>query len=130
MVSKQSDMNFNQKVYQVVKRIPRGKVATYGQVAALVGNPQAARAVGWAMHALDRLPPEQFKSYAWWRVINARGMISTTCQTHTALLQKQLLTQDGLIVFNKNGAWHVDLRKHLWGGVSIYKKGKLLTFSN
>jgi methylated-DNA-protein-cysteine methyltransferase related protein len=119
-------MNFNKKVYEIVLRIPKGKVATYGQIAALVGSPRAARVVGWAMHAMDKIPaspkrkrgepPEQARHYPWWRVINSRGMISTTCLEHTARTQKDLLVRDGVEVKEREGNSWVDLREYLWDG--------------
>ena len=82
---------FNEKVYRIVKRIPKGRVATYGQLAAFLGLPRAARAVGRAMHQLDDLPPVKSRNYPWWRVINSQGYISTTCPVHTFEKQKRLL---------------------------------------
>lgn len=61
-----------ERVYAVVRRIPRGRVATYGQVAALAGLPGHARRVGYALHALPEGTP-----VPWYRVVNARGEIST-----------------------------------------------------
>lgn len=60
-----------ERIYAVVRRIPRGRVATYGQVAALAGLPRQARLVGYALHAL----PEH-SGLPWHRVINAQGRIS------------------------------------------------------
>jgi alkylated DNA nucleotide flippase Atl1 len=45
--------SFNEQVYSIVKKIPRGQVATYGQIAAILGKPRAARIVGWSLHQLD-----------------------------------------------------------------------------
>ena len=59
-------------VYRVVRRIPCGQVATYGQVAAMAGMPRAARQVGWALNALDA-----GDDVPWHRVINAKGEVST-----------------------------------------------------
>jgi len=106
-------MNFFEQVYETVKKIPRGKVASYGLVAALCGSPRAARQVGWALHQLDR-KPDLLKSVPWHRVVNSKGYISTTCHTHTADMQKTMLEQEG-IKFKKNGGlWQLDLQKHLW----------------
>jgi methylated-DNA-protein-cysteine methyltransferase-like protein len=108
--------NFNQKVYEVVKSIPQGKVATYGQVAAIIGSPRAAQAVGWALHQMDNLPSEQFKQYPWWRVINSKGLISTTCDEHTYEVQKQLLEKERIKVEwnDKQKMYQIDLKKYLW----------------
>jgi methylated-DNA-protein-cysteine methyltransferase-like protein len=61
------------RIYAVVKRIPRGKVATYGQVAILAGLPGHARQVGYALHALSEASGAKVP---WHRVINAQGKIS------------------------------------------------------
>lgn len=46
-------MNFFSRVYRMIRRIPKGRVATYGQIAAFCGSPRASRQVGWVLHALD-----------------------------------------------------------------------------
>lgn len=104
-------MNFFAKVYFYTKKIPKGKVASYGQIAALCGSPRAARQVGWALHLI---PSEQFKNIPWHRVINSKGYISTTCPEHTPDLQKQMLQKEGVKVVKKKGLWWVDLDKYLW----------------
>ncbi len=111
-----SRINFNEKVYLVVKQIPRGKVSTYGQVAALIGSPRAARAVGWALHQMDNLPPEKKRQYPWWRVINSKGLISTTCQEHTYEVQKQLLEKEKIAVGwnERQKMYKIELDKYLW----------------
>ncbi|MAG33395.1 MAG: methyltransferase [Deltaproteobacteria bacterium] len=93
-------------VYRVVRRIPQGRVATYGQVAALSGSPGAARQVGWALAALspdDHVP--------WHRVINARGEISTRGEREIEDLQRALLESEG-VVFDRRG--RVDLARFGW----------------
>lgn len=92
-------------VYAMVERIPRGRVSTYGRIAALTAVPRGARGVGWALHALQ---PERNRSVPWWRVINAAGRISNE---YNAELQRQLLEAEG-IVFDTNG--YVDLERFLW----------------
>jgi len=101
---------FFRQVYRVVRQIPAGKVATYGQIAALLGQPRAARTVGWAMHAV----PEGC-DVPWQRVINAQGRISTSCQEHEVGLQRQLLEAEG-VVFDADG--RVDLRVYGWEGLT------------
>lgn len=83
---------FNERVYALVKRIPRGKVITYGHVAALLDNPRGARAVGWALHAL----PEN-SDVPWQRVVNASRQISTRCEPHNVSLQRQRLEAEGVV---------------------------------
>lgn len=101
--------NFFEQVYQVVRRIPPGKVATYGQVALVVsGNPYGARTVGWALHALP-----DGTDVPWHRVINARGRISTSCLTHDADWQRRRLEEEG-VAFDEWG--YVELEKYQWEG--------------
>ncbi len=65
--------NFFERVYALVRQIPRGKVSSYGQIAALLGHPQAARTVGWALNALR---DSEIRDVPWQRVINSAGRIS------------------------------------------------------
>ena len=80
------------RIYAVVSRIPRGRVATYGQVAALAGLPRQARLVGYAMHALPAA-----SDVPWHRVVNAAGKISIRSDGlgHDEL-QAQLLGREGV----------------------------------
>ena len=78
-------------IYGVVRRIPRGRVATYGQVAALAGLAGQPRLVGYALHAL---PPET--SVPWHRVINAKGQVSHRAGMGESLTQRMLLVREGL----------------------------------
>ena len=74
------------RLWQVVRRIPRGRVATYGQIAALAGLPRAARQVGYALHALS-----DGSGVPWQRVVNARGGVSLRAAPGWAGLQRRLL---------------------------------------
>jgi methylated-DNA-protein-cysteine methyltransferase-like protein len=67
------DGGFFARVYALVRQVPRGRVVTYGQVAAILGVPRGARAVGWAMRAL---PEEMASQVPWHRVVGAGGRIS------------------------------------------------------
>jgi methylated-DNA-protein-cysteine methyltransferase related protein len=80
------------RIYAVVRRVPRGRVATYGQVAALAGLPRHARLVGYA---LNQLPPES--AVPWHRIVNAKGQISLRANGlgHEEL-QAQLLRREGV----------------------------------
>lgn len=96
---------FHSGVYRLVERIPRGQVATYGQIAALLGYPRAARAVGRAMkHVPGHLP--------WHRVVNAQGGISLRRNVGSMLTQRVLLEQEGVRV--RRG--RIRLREHRWPG--------------
>ncbi len=94
---------FFQDVYRVVSMIPPGQVATYGQIAAYLGNPHAARTVGWALRAL----PDGL-DVPWHRVINAQGRISTATD-----LQQIMLEEEG-VIFDEEG--RIDLKKYCWEG--------------
>jgi methylated-DNA-protein-cysteine methyltransferase related protein len=78
-------------IYRWVRKIPRGKVATYGQIALLAGIPGHARQVGYALHALP-----QNSRVPWHRVINARGEISLRRGGVSHSLQRALLEREGV----------------------------------
>ncbi|MBI1800841.1 MAG: MGMT family protein [Chloroflexi bacterium] len=101
--------NFFERVYAVTRLIPKGKVATYGQIAALLEHPRAARTVGWALNGLpDKLEPR----VPWHRVINAQGRISNSGgRQGGAEEQLRRLKKEG-VKFDKTG--RCDLRKYLW----------------
>ncbi|MFI5175552.1 MAG: MGMT family protein [Terriglobia bacterium] len=83
--------SFFKKVYRVVRAIPRGKVATYGQVARISGRPHAARMVGWAMSASSSQHP-----VPWHRVVGAGGRLIISKAIQYFQIQKQLLQQEGV----------------------------------
>jgi methylated-DNA-protein-cysteine methyltransferase-like protein len=97
-----------QRIYDVVRRIPSGRVATYGQVAALAGIPGHARQVGYALHALP-----DGSQVPWQRVINARGEVSQRSEPGPARegYQRFLLEEED-VVFDLSG--HVDLERFRW----------------
>ncbi len=101
---------FHRAVYRLVRQIPRGKVATYGQVAAILGHPRAARAVGTA---LRMLPPMLVRVVPWQRVINAGGSISHRGDIARPERQRELLEAEG-IRFSRGGK--VDLQRLRWPG--------------
>ena len=82
-----------QRIYEAVKQIPRGKVATYGQVAELAGNPRMSRAVGNALH--KNKDPEHVPCY---RVLNAKGELAEAFVFGGAHIQKSMLEADGIKV--------------------------------
>ncbi len=99
--------NKHQAIYTIVKQIPVGYVATYGDVAAWAGLPGHARLVGYALHALP-----QDSDVPWQRVVNAKGGISLgRAYPGGELRQKRLLEGEG-IVFNLNG--RINLRIFRW----------------
>lgn len=100
---------FARAVYSLVREVPRGRVVTYGQVAAMLGHPRAARAVGTA---LSHLPPGLARLVPWQRVINAAGRISIRGDIQRPDLQRELLELEGVPF--KGG--HVDLQRFRWAG--------------
>lgn len=93
-----------ENVYEFLKTIPRGKVATYGQIAFFLGNPRLARAVGNALH--KNPDPRQIPCH---RVVNSKGMVSKSYAFGGAEAQRKRLEQEG-IVFEPDGT--VDLTKY------------------
>lgn len=100
---------FHRLVYLLVCRVPRGKVVTYGQVAAILGQPRGARAVGTA---LGRLRGPLLDTVPWQRVINAAGRCSHY-DGFAASVQRDLLEREG-VRFDRRG--HVDLKRTRWVG--------------
>lgn len=101
--------DFAERVYDLVRRVPRGRVVSYGGVAALLGRPRAARGVG---RALQELP--QGTDVPWWRVVNHAGAISLgKLDPHAARLQRVLLEGEG-VVFDTRG--RIDWDRFGWEG--------------
>ena len=96
-----------ERIYAVVRRIPEGRVATYGQVAAIAGLPGHARQVGYALHALDD------DTVPWHRVINAQGRVSPRAEPGWEGFQRHLLEEEG-VVFSSRGV--VSLKRYRWKG--------------
>ena len=97
-------MNTFEKIYEVVKSIPEGKVATYGQVALLAGNPRWARVVGYALHVNPE--PGTIPCH---RVVNREGKVAPGFAFGGEGVQRQLLKSEG-IVFEPDG--RIDLEKY------------------
>lgn len=101
-------MHFKDQVIKLVKKIPYGRVTTYGTIATLAGLPRGARLVGGILHYSSgefNLP--------WHRVINRYGFISTKCLDHPRQLQKALLEQESIEVSDE---FVIDLEKYgRWG---------------
>ena len=95
-------------IYDVVMNIPRGKVATYGLVARLAGNPRWARVVGYALHVNPR--PGVIPCH---RVVNRFGGLSPAFAFGGENMQRTLLEEEG-VAFGPDG--NVDLENHLWTG--------------
>jgi methylated-DNA-protein-cysteine methyltransferase-like protein len=86
------DEGFFEQVYDLVRAIPRGRVATYGQIARLLGVPRGARAVGWALRGLPR---KHERTVPWHRVVGAGGRVSPRVGPGP-LVQRQRLVKEGV----------------------------------
>ena len=107
--------HFYQQVYAVVRRIPRGRVTSYGRVARMLGRPNAARAVGYALAALAN-KRETDPPVPWYRVINHAGRIRTPDMDGGATQQMKLLRAEGVVVSDD---LRVDLSVYLWEGLHL-----------
>ncbi len=99
-------MSVFEKIYEIVCKIPEGKVATYGQVAMLAGNPHWARVVGYALH--NNPAPGVIPCH---RVVNREGRVAEAFAFGGGATQRALLEKEG-IVFLEDGT--VDLKKYIW----------------
>jgi methylated-DNA-protein-cysteine methyltransferase-like protein len=99
----QSSVSEFERVYALVRQIPRGKVATYGQIAQWLGWPRGARTVGWALRALET------DDVPWQRVVNAQGRVSLRGDT-----TQQTLLETESVVFDHTG--RIDLKVYGWTG--------------
>lgn len=108
--------NFKDRVIKIVKKIPRGRVTTYGTISTLAGIPRGARIVGGILHhEEDNLP--------WHRVVNRHGFISNKCLDFPKTLQKVLLQQEGIEVSKD---FVIDLGRYgWWGEEKTVDSGKL-----
>jgi methylated-DNA-protein-cysteine methyltransferase-like protein len=102
-----SDVNsrgYRERAFEIVRRIPSGRVMTYGQLAEILGEGYTARTVGFVMHSADQTVP-------WQRVINAQGACSTGRVIVPPDLQQRMLVSEG-VVFNEKG--RCDLSRYRW----------------
>jgi len=106
-------VSFRAAVLELVTRIPRGRVATYGQLAALLGRPRSARAVGQALHVANGAVP-------WHRVVNARGGISRRSRMASMMTQRIRLEQEG-VIFRRG---RVVLGRFQWHGSGAPRGGR------
>jgi methylated-DNA-protein-cysteine methyltransferase-like protein len=104
-------VTFHDEVWRLVRRVPRGRVATYGQIAAMLGRPRSARAVGQAMAALGGPGGARgVTEVPWHRVVNAQGGISRRTPSAGMLTQRLRLQGEGIRV--RGG--RVDLGRFQW----------------
>jgi methylated-DNA-protein-cysteine methyltransferase-like protein len=98
------DRDYRERVYRIVRSIPRGRVMTYGQLAEILGDGYTPRTVGFVMHGSDDRTP-------WHRVINAQGACSTRRIALPSDKQQRMLAAEG-VEFNERG--RCDLQRYLW----------------
>ncbi|MFZ1400321.1 MAG: MGMT family protein [Candidatus Promineifilaceae bacterium] len=110
--------SFYEKVYKVVRCIPPGQVSSYGRIATMLGHPNAARAVGYALSALRHPNQDGYTSanVPWQRVVNSQGRISIRHREQAANKQADLLRAERVTV-DENG--RIDLATHLWPGLHL-----------
>jgi methylated-DNA-protein-cysteine methyltransferase-like protein len=104
-IEKNND-NFFERVYEVARKIPYGKVTTYGAIAKCLGAARSARMVGWAMnasHTMDDVPAH--------RVVNRKGMLTGKHHFEGTNLMQQLLESEGVLVQDNQ---IIDFEKYLW----------------
>lgn len=102
------NMNTFERIYEVVKAIPRGRVASYGQVAAYAGNPRWARVVGYALHVNP--DPDNIPCF---RVVTREGKLSEAFAFGGENRQRELLENEG-VEFLPDG--RVDMKRFVWNG--------------
>ena len=102
-----TEYSFFQDVYAVVRQIPKGKVTSYGAIAAFLGTKLSARMVGWAMNAAGTAKPKVPAQ----RVVNRNGMLTGKQHFSTTTLMEELLKKDGVTVKNDT---ITDFKKIFW----------------
>jgi methylated-DNA-protein-cysteine methyltransferase-like protein len=101
------EYSFFDDVYDVVRQIPKGRVTSYGAIAAYLGTKSSARMVGWAMNGSHKIKPKVPAQ----RVVNRNGMLSGKAHFETQTQMKELLEKDGVTVKNDTV---VDFEKRFW----------------
>jgi methylated-DNA-protein-cysteine methyltransferase-like protein len=101
----QESANYRKRVYEIVERIPKGRVMTYGQIAEILGEGYTPRTVGFVMHAADE------EKTPWQRVINSQGACSTGRVILPPDKQQRMLEAEG-VVFDARG--RCDLKRYRW----------------
>ena len=118
--------NFYEQVYQVVQRIPAGKVTSYGRIAKMLGRHNAARAVGYALSSLKNSDSNHLYTSAtvpWQRVINSQGRISIHHRETTANKQAAMLRDEGVAVSEN---LYINMEIYLWEGLHLLEIDDIL----
>jgi methylated-DNA-protein-cysteine methyltransferase-like protein len=105
------EFSFFQDVYEVVRQIPKGRITSYGAIAAYLGTKLSARMVGWAMNAAHTAKPKVPAQ----RVVNRNGILSGKQHFGTPTLMEELLKKDGVAVKNDTV---VDFKKIFWDPIT------------
>ena len=100
------ESNFFERVYEIARQIPEGKVTSYGAIAKALGTARSARMVGWAMNACHNL--EDVPAH---RVVNRKGLLTGKHHFEGTNLMQQLLENEGVVIIENQ---IVDFEKHFW----------------
>jgi methylated-DNA-protein-cysteine methyltransferase related protein len=109
-----ADARFFEDVYDVVRQIPKGRVTSYGAIAAFLGSARSARMVGWAMNSSFGLLPEVPAH----RVVNRNGELSGRLHFRTPFLMQEMLEAEGIVVEEHTIK---DFEKHFWDPSDLLK---------
>lgn len=108
----ETELGFFERVYQVVKQIPYGRITTYGAIAKVLGSPQSARMVGWALNASHgdiEIPAH--------RVVNRTGVLTGKYHFQGKNLMQQLLESEGVVVEDNK---IVDMQRYFWDPSELF----------
>ena len=120
-----TEPNFFEQVYAVARCIPTGTVTSYGRIAQMLGAPNAARAVGYALRALkDKQGDPDYADVPWQRVVNSKGRISIVNREYGAQLQAKLLREEGVVVSED---LQINLDRYLWSGLHWLELDDIIT---
>ena len=104
-MSNQIPLSLNEKVWEIVKKVPKGKVTTYGELARVLGNSRLSRQVGWALHA------NRSNNVPCHRVVDRNGRLAPNFAFDGWQEQRRRLEVEGVKFVDE---MHIDLSKHLW----------------
>ncbi len=107
MIKTQKEYSFFEDVYAVVRKIPKGRVTSYGAIANYLGTKMSARMVGWAMNAAHNIKPKVPAH----RVVNRNGMLSGKAHFETPTKMQELLEKEGLTIEKES---IINFEKHKW----------------